>query len=278
MVIEISKEIGLRVTVGDVTMQDALPFGGMIAIACAILAVTLAFYVLRSLGLYTLAKKNGVKGAFVAWIPFAWIYVVCMLIGDGRFFGWTFKQIALLALVVFSINGIFDILYNALSYVPVIGYFLQGGTITLLEENGGMKLFLGEDFLNPYSNYNAVKAFLNVTYYVNGVLSLVVTVVTVFAFIALFRKFWPQHYILASVLSVMGLFPPFVFAIRNRQPVKYADYLRSRFYYADSYGQNPPQGTPRPPESPFGEFAERGDKDPGDPFAEFSDNDNKEDK
>lgn len=259
-----------------ITGEKALSFGGIIAILCCVLAVTAAFYVLRSIGLYALAKNNGIDHAFVAWIPFAWIYVACKLISETRMFGWSFKNIAVWALIIFSVSGVLDIVYNVLTYFPAVGYFLQGGTITIVEENAGMKLYLGSDFVNPYGNaYSAIKTFCTVINVTTSILSLFTLVVTVFAYIGLFKKFWPQHYIIASVLSVLGLFPIFVFAVRNKPATNYGDYIRSRFYYGETYGQNPPPGTERPPEHPFEEFAERGEKDPGDPFAEFADDKNK---
>ena len=93
---------------------------------------------------------------------------------------------------------------------------------------------------------------------------------------------------LFSILSIFGLFGPFVFAVRNREPIDYMDYVRSRYrYYGNPYGGgpynnpygNPPQNQQRPPETPFSEFAERGEIDPGDPFADFSnDKDGKKDE
>lgn len=249
----------------------SFPFGVVIAVLCLALAFTAAFYVLRSLGLYTLAKNNGIDHAFIAWIPFAWIYTACKLIGNAKMFGWSFKKIALIALIVFSVNGVLEWAYNFFSYFPLVGYLLQGGTIFVEETTSGFQLIPGADFVNPYGGAaQAVDAMCSAFYYINAVLSLIVLVVTIFMYIALFRKFWPSHYMLAAVFSVMGLFPVFVFAVRKKQAVNYADYVRSR-YYGMGYGHNPSQGSQPPSEHPFSEFAERGDVDPGDPFSEFSD-------
>lgn len=249
----------------------SFPFGVVIAVLCFALAFTAAFYVLRSLGLYTLAKNNGIDHAFIAWIPFAWIYTACKLIGDAKIFGRSFKKIALIALIVFSVNGVFEWVYNFFSYFPLAGYLLNGGTIYAEETTSGIQLIPGAGFVNPYgSAAQAVETICSVIYYINAVLSLIVLVVTIFMYIALFRKFWPSHYMLAAVLSVMGLFPVFVFAVRKKQAVNYGEYLRSR-YYGTGYGHNPPPGSQPPPEHPFSEFAERGDVDPGDPFSEFFD-------
>ena len=197
-----------------------------------------------------------------------------MLIADCRFFGLSFKNIALAALIVFAIEGILNIVYNYFSFSPFVGYVFEGGTVQITAENGATVikgLPFEKDgticcFNNPFQNLNV---FLDVIYYVSNVISLVTMVLTVFVYISLFRKFWPQHYVLAAVLSFMGFFPVFVFAVRNKPAMNYADYLRSR-YYGDYYGQTPPPNTERPPEHPFEEFAGRGEKDPGDPFSDFS--------
>ena len=129
----------------------------------------------------------------------------------------------------------------------------------------------------------------------SSVCGVIVSIATIFLYINILRKYYPQHYIIASVFSFLGLFGPFVFSIRNRKETKYSDYIRAR--YGNMYGpySNPYNGNPndprygdprygqnyreeRPPETPFKDFAERGDVDPGDPFSEFSDDKDKKDK
>lgn len=269
----LNKSEGLYVIVEDQSFMH-VSFGGIIALFLIFLAVEVAFYVLRSIGLYVLAKKNGINNAFIAWIPFAWIYTACKLIGETKIFGWSFDKIALIAMIIFSVNGVANLLYNFFNYFPCVGYVLQGGTLTM-EEN---IIYYGTDFVNPYgSAAKAIDVACTVIYYVNYILSLVVMVIEIFMYISLFRKFWSQHYILASVLSaITGLFPIFVFAVRNKPATNYADYVRSRYYYYNEpYGQNPPPDATKSPEHPFEEFADRGEKDPGDPFSEFSDKDDK---
>ena len=95
---------------------------------------------------------------------------------------------------------------------------------------------------------------------------------------SLFKKYKPQSYMVYGILSLLvGIFGPLVFSIRKRDPIKYTDYLRSRYNYGpygNRYG-NPYAGggvNPSAPqqggESPFEEFKDKND-DPGDPFDEF---------
>ena len=75
-------------------------------------AITLAFYLLRSFGLYALAKRQEIKCAWIAFIPFAWFYVACKLVGESRFFN---KPIAKLAIFFTIIVGLNAFLIIALS-------------------------------------------------------------------------------------------------------------------------------------------------------------------
>ena len=87
---------------------------------------------------------------------------------------------------------------------------------------------------------------------------------------------------------MLGLFGPFVFAIRNKKEVNFAEYIRRRFYSAGypPYGPYGPYGgrqdtpnagatgepfgdTSEKKDDPFGEFSDK----PDEPFGEFSDND-----
>ena len=49
------------------------------------LLIPLALYVLRAIGLFVLAKKREIKHAYLAFLPFVWIYIVCKLVAETRF-------------------------------------------------------------------------------------------------------------------------------------------------------------------------------------------------
>ena len=117
--------------------------------------------------------------------------------------------------------------YNVISTVPYVGYFLQGGTITIRYSGLYAEIIPGSDFVNPFpSVYTWYMKTINYVGYVIGFLNIFITITL---YINLFKKYWPQHYILAAVLSFFGLFGPFVFAIRKKDPIKYSDYLRTRY-------------------------------------------------
>lgn len=277
--------------------------GGVIAISAIAVAIILGFYALRSIGLYVLAKRQEVKHAFLAFIPYAWLYLACKIIGNLRTFGSTFAKLAWVFLLFFAMSEVMTLVYNVLVYYPLVGNVLIGGkTIFIVEdveeflrsEVGYQQYWTGENILYnnsfawPYSPAQEaiIRKTTDVIFYSSLVFDIASIIVTVHVYIALFRKFWPQHYVLATILSFFGLFAPFVFAIRKKDPIKYSDYLRQRYntyygpygpygYYGNPYGRppygaNPNPNEQRPPEHPFSEFAERGEVDPGEPFDEFN--------
>lgn len=274
------------------------------------LAAVLVFYVLRSIGLYVLAKRQKVNHAFLAWIPCVWMYTACKLIGNVKVFGRPFAKLALIFCIIFSVAEVLTIVYEALVYFPLVGNFIKGNDIVISEYITEIKN--AKDNTEIYSNYIPYKYLPNSNIYIvdyidpyansigaitigkilfaismiASIFDLISKIIIITVYINLFRKFWPQHYVLASILSIFGLFAPFVFAIRKKEPISYIDYLRSRYNYnpygnpygpygpqGGPYGGNPygnPYAQPKAPENPFEEFADKGEVDPGDPFSDFN--------
>lgn len=251
------------------------------------LAISLVLYILRSIGIYTLSRRNGVKSARLAWIPFLWIYPTCKLIGNIRIFGRPIRNAATLFTVIFTVCGVLSFAYNVATYIPLIGYYLQGGTVYMGGKVAGTIRYLGDyyvdaqKFINPFNGSLAM--VMNIVYYVIDILDIANIFITITIYFDLFRKFWPEHYILAAIASIFGLFDIFVFIIRKKQPIDYADYVRRRYgnpygpngYYGrqGGYGQgynqgygsqsNGTQGQPnqeektQKPENPFPEFDDK---------------------
>ena len=234
------------------------------------LAVPVAFYLLRSFGLYTLGKRNGVRNAYIAFIPFIWYYVLFKLIRESNIFGFSFGKFATIFTVICSASAIIPFIVNAFDVIAYAGYYLQGGELTYLLLDGTINA--GSNFVNPF-DVGWLKLTISILSYVSSALEIITLVLEVFAYINLFRKFWPEHYILGAVLSAMQLFPIMVFIIRKKKAVNFIEYMRSRYYYGNQYGPNnysSPQNRQQKPENPFGEFSEK-EKTPDDPFEEFKD-------
>ena len=266
--------------------------GGLIATTVIMLSVIIALYVLRSIGIYVLAKRNGLKCKILAFVPYAWLYVVCKIVANVKTFGTTFGKIAWAFTLIFAITKLTSLVMTILSYAPFIYNALFNGTHVAYVFGDAEVLSIGEltrynssffvdgSFIDLYS-FNTIEA-LNKTFeivnYILPIFEIVVIVISVNVYIALFRKYWPQHHILASILSLFGIFAPFVFAVRNKPEVNYAEYVRAKMAmynarFGNPYGQSGPYSAPpRPkePEHPFKEYASRGEVEPDDPFSEFS--------
>lgn len=257
-----------------------------------LLAVMLAFYVLRSIGLYVLSKRQNISKAYLAFIPCVWIYLACKLIGNSRFLGSTFEKLALLITIIFSVAGVLTLIYDVLTLLPLFEYvfvYKQNLYIASSESVDGLKhfgygLYVVEEFV-PYGNalktINKIMLVLDVVSPVFDILSIVATISI---YINLFRKFWPQHFMLAALLCIfLDLFPILIFVIKDRNPVNYNDYLRSRYSSYNNRYNNPYNNQYNNSYDPFanshnntqgksGDPFENQKQDPGDPFDVDKDN------
>ena len=243
------------------------------------LAFAIAIYLLRSIGVYTLAKRNGVPKAGFAWFPGLWIYPVCLLVGEFRFFGRTYKSLARLITVAITASAVISIIYNILIYFPVVVYFLQGGIVYLGDGEAvaglvgyGNTYLVYSSLTEQFFNYvNVIEIVLTILNLFNYFLQIVEAVVTLNVFLSLFRKFSPKHYILFAILSFFGLFPIFVFAIRKKAPIDYASYMRARYTVYTNNPNNYYNYSNQ--QSPFEEYPNQENKKTKyeDPFEEFSD-------
>ena len=103
-----------------------------------LLAVTIVFYLLRSIGLFVLAKRKGVQHAFIAWIPLIWIFVACKIIGKVKFFGKPLEKLAVLICIIFAVSELITLVSNFLVYFPIVGNFLVGHEICFAGSEEGL--------------------------------------------------------------------------------------------------------------------------------------------
>ena len=276
-----------NITIIDSTGLGVLIPPALIFVACGIgLLVVVGLYLLRSFGLYAMAKKENHKNPNLAFIPFVWIYTASLLAGKVSFFGKKFKNFAVIALVVFCLTEAIALFINAVVYIPVVGYFLQGGEITIAAMRDGLPsglveypllsgVFLRNYFLYPYATSIWLIKFATVLSYLYDLLSILEIIVLVMIYIGIFRKYWPEHSFLGCAFSIFGFFPIVIFALRKRQPINYEEYVRARFYGVHA---NTNQGQPSPKEDidPFGYDMPKEAKKDEDPFPEFKDDDRRE--
>ena len=254
--------------------------GTVIGIMLVPLIVSLIFYVLRGVGIYVLSKKAGVKGAWLGFVPCVWIYPLLKTLKNEKFFGTTFGKLAGILTVVFALSEATTYFYSLAETVPILGYYLQGGSVSLVLGETETSIMVGNDFPKPFDT-PVMKIFVEVIDWVSVPLDIVALITEVFMFVALFKRYWPNNYILGTILSVLGFFGIMVFIIRNKQPRDFNEYLRSRYSNVyNPYGNNPygnnTYGNPQEPtnnnnsEDPFKDFSSKED-----PFSEFDNKDNK---
>ena len=297
--------------------------------AACMLAFPLAFYVLRTIGVFMLARKAKLKTAFLSFFPALWIYPAALLSKEVKFFRSTVGKWAIAFVLIFAFSELLAFAYNFLIYFPLIGNYLAGREICFAVDAAGVAelVRLGYTeyqaisgvyvniastatngaFIYPYE-FLSLGKWLNAMYVINNVLSIAVLVVELTVYFNLFRKYWPQHFVLGTIFSMFGLFPVFVFAIRNKKPMSYIEYLRTRYQnmYGNPYGPYGPYGNPHNPygnpyggqgnpyangqgnpygnqnaggfnQNPFEDFENKANGSPEEPFADFN-SDNKDDR
>ena len=270
-----------------------LNFGSVLAGVLIELAIVLALYILRAVALYTIAKRQSINRPYLAFIPCMWIFIAGKAMGTLLVKGKPAKNLALIATILFTTCEVLSFVVNFLTYFPVVGYYLSGGEVVvmdIIDINGPIVLdgyalynfntsilvrpeYAINGIVYPYKDVNAMIWVINIMTILKDLLSIAVLVFSILIYVGLFRKFMPQHYVLLTVLSFLGLFPIMVFIVRKKNPVNYNDYLRSRYYghgYNPYAGVNQNMGGAQP-------FNEQKREEPASPFEEFEEKDKKND-
>lgn len=276
---------------GNATLKNSAIWVGLIIS----LAIVLALYALRSVGLYMLAKKQGLKKCGLAFVPFVWMYIACKLVGKARIFNKPIENLALIFCIIFAVAEFLTIAYEFIIYFPLFEYSIIRNGATFVGSASGAGemikymsidettgIFVAEQILPFGLSIATVNKILDVIYYVSSLFDIASIIITVTVYLNLFRKFWPQHYMLAGLLSVfLGLFPIFVFVIRNKSAIDYAEYMRARYQRYNPYGNpyNNPYNNQQnnggyngaSAQAPFEDFEDKKNKVPEEPFKDFED-------
>ncbi|MBE7100315.1 MAG: hypothetical protein E7364_01740 [Clostridiales bacterium] len=249
--------------------------------------IWLILFILQGIGLYTMAKRRGIKKRALAFVPFANLWYMGKLAGECRVFGRKVKRVGLYAMLAQIALTILMGLYLAAE----LYLFMKGEPIW------------HEDYY-PVWDFNGFAGKVE-TFYKYGdlfiaIFELAYAILMIVLLNGLFKQYAPRKYMVLSILFVFLPFSRFItiFCLRNKQPIDYDAYMRARreayirqqqqYYnrygngpyggnpyggYNNPYGQNPygnpySQGQQRPPEEPFGEFG--GKPKPDEPFDEFN--------
>lgn len=245
---------------GAIAYQYVMSKGLLIATLCIVFTIAVLFYVLRGVGLYTLAKRQGYKKAYLAWIPFCWVIVCAVLTGEVSVFGKKFKNFHVFSFIVVLLSGLIAITNTILVYIPLANCIFSGDNVIISSMSTVEYPVFTSGIRNAYK----------VLTYIDSIISLLEIFVLITLFFGFFKKYWPERSSLIAMLSFFGLFPVFAFVVRKKNPVDYQSWLRAR-YQAFFAGRQNPYGNaaPRPEQkSPFEEFDE---KKSVDPFEDFPD-------
>lgn len=226
--------------------------------ALGTLGVYLILVVFGGIGLNKLAKKQGLKHRWMAFLPFLNTYYAGKLAGETQFFGQKMKRVGLYAMIL-------EILYVALQLfvfaAVIISYFPEYRT---LEVSDGVMTGAANEampsWIEPAVTYGNLVAYL---------LWFFVIVFFCVLFVAFFRKYYARGPILLAFLSAVLPFRGFtIFAVRNNAPVDYNDYIRRR---TQAYMRN--NGYNQPPYGPYGPgnggYGSGGPQNGPDPFEGF---------
>ena len=226
--------------------------------ALGTLGVYLILVVFGGIGLNKLAKKQGLKHRWMAFLPFLNTYYAGKLAGETQFFGQKMKRVGLYAMIS-------EILYVALQLfvfaAVIISYFPEYRT---LEVSDGVMTGAANEampsWIEPAVTYGNLVAYL---------LWFFVIVFFCVLFVAFFRKYYARGPILLAFLSAVLPFRGFtIFAVRNNAPVDYNDYIRRRtqaYMRGNGYNQ-PPYGPYGPGNSGYGSGGPQNGPDPFEGF------------
>lgn len=154
--------------------MDFFPFAllvaGSLGIFCLIIGIV--FYILKSIGLATLASNKGIDLPWLAWIPVADLYIAGAIVKEMNLFGIRFENLSLWVPLIIC-GGAF------LQAIPVLGWLIMVGVFIFC---------------------------IGFTYNLFGIYS--------------------ENATLFTILSIfLGLWPIFIFIIRNNKPLNMNGYL-----------------------------------------------------
>ncbi len=230
----------------------------LIGVLVAFIVILVAFYMLRSFGLYKLAKRRNFKNAWLSFIPIGWVYVAGLLAGEIIFFGARIKKFQIIALIVIGLSTIASIFNLSITTFPPILSALKGNKVTYL---------IGEGFVNSGIVVSeGLYVFLRVFSIFTYVLDIASIFVEISLYSSIFKRYFPLHHLSATILSFLGLFPIFIFVVRNRTPVAIKRFNGGYNFVNPNQNQQQPRG-----EDPFDSDFDKKQKDVKDidPFDNF---------
>ncbi len=277
--------------------------GTLIGVLLGYALIILALYILMSVGFYTIAKRKGIKNAYLAYIPFVRWLIAGKIIKKAIIFGKPTQKIGVILTITSALYIGLTLIYTFIKYYVFIRGMFVGQSIVVLStaENLASEIYLiptttfthmvdgagkfvgSVDSLTPYSFKNAYSYYVrpwaqtigDIAYYLNMIVSLVHVLVTISFWNAFFRGYKPNSVFMYTVVSafVPWLVPffevggIFVFIFRNREEIDIEELMRKMYQNAYNPYANPYANQYNNPNSdPYGrEFDNNGSAKPNQP-------------
>ncbi len=201
-------------------------------------AVWLALFILQGVGLFTMAKKAGLKNKWLAFVPFADLILMGKLAGTCSIFGRKVKRSGLYAMLAALVST----LYFAAVIVAQILLFT-------IYRNDSVD---GSIWTNLTGFGNFVYNFYMISDLLGGIVELIYVILLFILLTGLYKKYYAKGYL---ILSWVGLFLPVsryivVFVLRNNKAIDYEAYMRAKreeYMRRNPYGPYGPYGGPYNP-------------------------------
>lgn len=225
--------------------------------------LTLVGFIFKSIAIYTMSKRAGLKQLYLAYIPFANFILLGRLIGKVIIWGRPVKNMGVWLMIVGILAFITNTLYNLDAYVVIFAMaveFLTGRVVESITLPG----ILNQLLVAKGNFYFGVEI-------VNAVLSLAKIFLEVNIIFSIFKKYRPDKALFFALVSIFieFTFGFLLFSVRKNKPMTYDEYLQSmarKRGYTGYYGENPYNrgGYDRAPYNPPSQKDEN-------PFPEFDD-------
>lgn len=196
----------------------------MIIGLCVAAGIYLVCLIMGGIGMHVMAKKRGMKGSWIAFLPFGNTFYAGKLAGETNFFGKKVKWMGLAAML-------FEIVHVGLSIFSfyILFSFMQPEFYDPITTSDG--LFGGAEFVSSklpvgmrwMLTADAVCEILIYVFYLFMLLAMCMM------FYSFYRKYYARSPFVMMFLSALLPFRGFViFAVRNNTPVDYDAWMRQR--------------------------------------------------
>ena len=227
------------------------------------LALFLLNYFFLAFGLFRMAKRRNIQKSWLAFIPFAQLYLMGTLVASTEFFNVKLRYAGLVAMILQIATFALDVTADALALPSLISVF-----------NEDFSSFGFAAYCDAVANIPLAFTFVKWISYVVGLGASICWFVLLYL---IFTSYAPKSRMLFLVLSVLGeTFFNFsvgsllIFIIRNNSSDEYREFLKMKMHamygggnpydysggnYKDPYDLSG-EGDKKqpPPESPFDEF------------------------